>query len=387
MSAAPNQAALIPQELQSLFDASFTRSCELLAEYVARLSLQIFRSTGLDRACAGGATVDEAMAHAGLAPQIAAIPSAWLLAMLATRGWIDCATLADGRPRYTSARALPFLDPAEIAALQETHDASCLPSYRIAAIAAEHYPAVLRGELSGEEAVFAPARISAWLDYFSNANPSYAIANAIGAIAAARAFSRGGGSILELGGGLGSGAEALLAHLHESGATFDAYRFTEISPQFLRRAKKSLAAKYPDRNISFAWLDIDRPFAASGVESGTYRLIYGVNVLHVAHDLAATLAEIRTALAPGGALVIAECVRPFAGQPIYVELVFNLLAAFRDPVLVPTWRPNGGFLTPEQWCAALSANGFTDVALYPDIIALRETYPEFVIASLTARKA
>lgn len=387
MSVALDQAALIPQELQPLFDASFTRSCALLAEYVARLSLQIFRSTGLDRACARGATLDEAMARAGLVPEIAAIPGAWLLAIVAARGWIDCAPLADGRRRYTSARALPHLDPAEIEAQQKAHDPSCLPAYRIAAIAAEHYPVVLRGELSGEEAVFAPDRIGAWLDYFSNANPSYAIANAIGAIAAARAFSPDGGSILELGGGLGSGAEALLARLHESGATFDAYRFTEISPQFLRRAKKNLAGKYPDDNISFGWLDIDRPFAASGVEPGAYALIYGVNVLHVARDLAATFAEIRTALAPGGALVIAECVRPFAGQPIYVELVFNLLASFRDPVLVPAWRPNGGFLTPEQWCAALSANGFADVALYPDIIALRDRYPEFVIASLTARTA
>jgi hypothetical protein len=97
-------------------------------------------------------------------------------------------------------------------------------------------------------------------------------------------------------------------------------------------------------------------------------------VLHVARDLAATLAEVRAALAPGGALVISECVRPFAGRPVYVELAFNLLASFRDPVLVPGWRPNGGFLTPEQWTQALAANGFRDVRSV-DIATIRKPSP------------
>jgi hypothetical protein len=96
---------------------------------------------------------------------------------------------------------------------------------------------------------------------------------------------------------------------------------------------------------------------------------------------------VRAALAPGGALVIAECIRPFAGRPVYVELPFNLLASFREPVLVPGWRPNGGFLTPEQWSAALAANGFTDVTVYPDVGAIRPTLPQFVVAAITGRRA
>ncbi len=152
----------------------------------------------------------------------------------------------------------------------------------------------------------------------------------------------------------------------------------------MRRAERSLRARFADRGLEFGALDIDRPF---GVAPGAYALVYGVNVLHVARDLAATLAEVRAALAPGGALVISECVRPFAGRPVYVELAFNLLASFRDPILVPGWRPNGGFLTPEQWTQALAANGFTDVRVYPDIGAIRETLPLFVVAAVTARRA
>jgi hypothetical protein len=107
----------------------------------------------------------------------------------------------------------------------------------------------------------------------------------------------------------------------------------------------------------------------------------------VAHDLAFTLGQIREALCPGGALVIAECVRPFLGQPVYTEFVFNLLEAFQQPLLVPEWRPNGGFLTPEQWTAALHENGFRDVRWLPDIPLLRDAYPALVVAAIVARRA
>ena len=111
------------------------------------------------------------------------------------------------------------------------------------------------------------------------------------------------------------------------------------------------------------------------------------DVLHVARDLAATLDELKKALAPRGMLVISECVRPFARKPMHLEFVFNLLGSFRDPVLVPGWRPNGGFLTPEQWSAALEANGFADVRVFPDIAAIRDAYPGFSVAAIVARRA
>ncbi len=382
---ADERAALIPHEILSLFDESFARSCELLEEYVARLAVAAFRSTGLERACAGAVTVDDAVARAGLAPDVARVPAAWLLATLAARGWLE--TL-DGA-RYRAAEPPPALDPNSIVAEQEAHDPRCLPSYRIAALAAERYPAVLRGEISGEQALFDPEGVSAWLKYFSNANPLYAVSNAIGAIAAERALPAGGGAVLELGGGFGSGAEALLARLDAAGrgAEVAPYRFTELAPMFLRRAERSLRAHFRGRPLEFGALDINRPFAEAGVARGSYALVYGVNVVHVARDLAATLGEIRASLADGGAIVLAECVRPFAGRPIYVELAFNLLGAFRDAVLVPEWRPNGGFLTPEQWRAALEANGFAEVEVFPDIAAIREVIPQFVVAAISARRA
>jgi SAM-dependent methyltransferase len=132
---------------------------------------------------------------------------------------------------------------------------------------------------------------------------------------------------------------------------------------------------------------MNRPFSEANVAAGSYALVHGVNTLHVASDLAFTLGEIRAALQPTGALVISECVRPFPHQPIYVEFIFNLLEAFREPVLDPVFRPNGGFLTPEQWTAALTANGFRDVRIVPDVAAIRDDYPSFVVASIVASPA
>jgi SAM-dependent methyltransferase len=148
-----------------------------------------------------------------------------------------------------------------------------------------------------------------------------------------------------------------------------------------------LAARASAYSIAFAALDIDRHFAEGGIVPGSFSLVYGVNVLHVARDLAATLHELREALTEGGALVMSECVRPFPGTPLHLELVFNLLSAFRDAVVVPGWRPNGGFLTPEQWTAALEANGFADVRIYPDIASIREACPSCVVAAISARRA
>jgi SAM-dependent methyltransferase len=382
------RAALLPPELLPLFDDRFVHSSDLIEAYTARLALSVFRSLGLEQACAEEASAPEAARRAGLAPPLAGIPVAWLLATLASHGWLACSAGLGGEPRYRLAAPLPHLDPDEILTAQEAHDPRCLPAYRIAALAAEHYPAVLRAEETGEQALFGPEGISAWVKYFSNDNPLYAVSNAVGAIAAEQALPAGEINVLEVGGGLGSGAQALLDQLIAAGrgGALAAYRFTEISPLFLKRAQRTLAARYSAYPLSFAALDLDQPLERAGVLPGSCTLAFGVNVLHVARDLAASLAQLRLALRPGGLLVMAECVRPFPGRPVHLELVFNLLPAFRDAVIVPGWRPNPGFLTPEQWCAALEANGFVEAHAYPNIAAIREAYPSFVVAAIVGRR-
>jgi hypothetical protein len=71
---------------------------------------------------------------------------------------------------------------------------------------------------------------------------------------------------------------------------------------------------------------------------------------------------------------------------LYPEFVFNLLETFRSPRLHPSYRPNGGFLTPEQWTEALEAAGFRDVRLLPDIMRIREEFPGFCVAAIGATR-
>ena len=383
------RAALFPPELLVHFDDAMIASFDLFEEYVSRLALVVFRSTGLDAACRGAATVAEAIARARLLPEAAYLPASWILALLASRDWIVRETGADEQTRYRVGQALPILEPEELRAAQQAHDPRCLPAYDIAALAAAHYPDVLSGRMNGEQALFGEAGIIPWVKYFSNDNPMYAISNTVGAIAAARSTTADTEAILEIGGGLGSGTIALLEHFDRIGRTaqIGSYTLTEISPLFLKRAQRNLAARNPRGALRFAALDIDQPFAATGIAPGSVSMVYGVNVLHVAKDLGKTLAELRASLCDRGFLVMTECIRPFANAPLHLELVFNLLGSFRDALLVPEWRPNGGFLTPEQWTAALEANGFHDVRVYPDIAAIRDAYPSCVIGAISARRS
>jgi SAM-dependent methyltransferase len=376
------RAALLPPELLPLFDHSFISSWDLFEEYVARQVCAIVRSTGLEQAFERGATQSQAIAQAGLSARAAQVPVHWLVAMLIARGRMQRIEDA-GEARYRLVQPFTLGPPEEIAQAQERYDADCLPAYAIAAMAAQHYPGVLRGEVSGEQALFGAEGISAWVKYFANANPLYAISNRVGAIAVEQNL-REGGAILELGGGLGSGAQALLERLQSSDRLPPHYRFTELSALFMKRAERVLARWRPQ--VELGQLDINRPFAEAGIAARSYAVVYGVNVVHIAHDLGATLREIRGALEPGGALVISECVRAFTDTPLPVELIFNLLESFRAPLLHPVWRPNGGFLTPEQWTAALRANGFKDVRVFPDIAAIRDAYPSFAIAGIIARR-
>ena len=382
------RAALFPPELLAHFDDAMIASFDLFEEYVSRLALGLFRTTGLEAACRSAASVTEAITRAGLEPEAARLPVSWILALLASRDWIARETGADGEIRYRLAQAMPLLDPEALRAAQQAHDPRCLPAYDIAALAAAHYPDILRGRINGEQALFGDAGIIPWVKYFSNDNPMYAISNTVGAITAAQATAADTEAILEIGGGLGSGAIALLDHFESIGRTaqLGSYTLTEISPLFLKRAQRNLGARNPRCAMRFATLDIDHPFAAAGIAPGSFSMVYGVNVLHVARDLGKTLAELRGSLRDRGMLVMAECVRPFAHIPLHLELVFSLLSSFRDAVLVPGWRPNGGFLTPEQWTAALGANGFVDIRIFPDIAAIRDAYPSFVVAAIVARR-
>jgi SAM-dependent methyltransferase len=131
---------------------------------------------------------------------------------------------------------------------------------------------------------------------------------------------------------------------------------------------------------------MDRDFEEQAIEPESADLVYAVNTIHVARDLRATLGRIHRTLRPGGVAVFSECVRPFEGQPIYVEFVFNFLENFTGVATDPEVRPTHGFLTPENWRRAFRAAGFEDPKILPDVESLAKHYDAFFVAAVSAVK-
>jgi len=379
---------VLPAELLPFFDAGFIQSNRLYDEFIYRLVLQVFREAGLETAMRAPGTAREIATRAMLEAEQALVPLDWMLRFLAGRGLIEERS-DEATGRYALRGPLPDLDPAPVREEQLRHEPSWMPAYVLAATVAREYPAFLRGEVAGEDVLFSARRLRLWIDYFSNDNGLYAVNNRVAAAAVEQWLAPAGGVLLELGGGLGSGALAVLERLEATGrlSAITEYRFTEFVSAFLRRGEQTLRACYPALPcLTSRSLDMNRPFDAQGVTPASVALVYAVNTLHVAHDLDFTLDEVRRALAPGGHLVASECVRPRPRQPVHAEFVFNLAATFRSPRLRPPHRPHGGFLTPEQWAGTIAAAGFEDIRFLPDIVRIRDEAPDFTVAAIGATR-
>ncbi len=331
-------------------------------------------------------TAAEALARKGYVPR-ASVALSWMLEKLADEGFFESIPGEDGT-RYVARVPVP---PAESGAREKALaiDPSCAPAFTVVDELSANIVEFFTGRKTGEEILFSPARLTLWFDYFNNDHLLYAVNNRLGAEAVARALSRTHPSVvLELGGGAGSAALALFERLAADGraAAVAKYFFTEPVPTFLRRGERSLKQRFPDVPIEARKLDMNVSLVEQGVAPASVDLVYAVNTIHVARDLAATLEGIREVLKPGGAVVFSECVRPRPGQPIYVEFIFNFLENFVQVVTDPEIRPTHGFLTPANWRAALARTGFERFALLPDVEALSRDYPKFFVGAITARR-
>ena len=255
----------------------------------------------------------------------------------------------------------------------------------IVSLLAAEAPRFFRGEKSGEEILFSPARLPLWIRYFSNANILYAINNTLGAETLARVLPPAGAEVLEIGGGCGSAAEAALERL---GPSVSRWRFTELVPTFARRGERAArTAAAPGTVVEAAKVDMTKPWEAQGIAPASYDAVYSVNCFHVAPDLGFVLREARAALKPGGVAVVSECVRPGKNPPpSYVDFVFNFLTSFTNVTLDPVLRPNHGFLSPAAWRASFAAAGYGDVTLVPDVDAVAARYPKFFVGAVVARR-
>ena len=375
----PALSARIPDaEARALFTWPFLRASEVFDELVDAASAELLRRAGA-WPVAPGTDPAALVAARGFSPRSLPLV-AFVHRKLAAAGHLVAA--AGGyAPSGTEPGALEALE-AELAAI----DADSAVAGEAVRILVEEAGTFLSGERTGEEILFRPDRLPLWFRYFSNRNLLYGVNNSLGALALSRVLPWSGARVLEIGGGAGSAAEAALAHL---GRRLSRYLFTEVVPTFARRGERAArAAAAEGVAVEAAKLDMTKPWAPQGAAPGAFDAVYSVNCFHVAPDLAAVLAEAREALAPGGSLVVSECVRPLGNdQPIYVELVFDLLESFTRVTLDPVARPTHGFLTPAAWRESLRRAGFVDVTFLPDAEELAKSYPSFFASAVTARKA
>jgi SAM-dependent methyltransferase len=312
----------------------------------------------------------------------------WLLHRVVETGCVEVQTTNDGERVYCLlSRPWPPQCPElrQIALEIAPANASTLD---LLDYAASLYPLVAAGKQNGEQGLFLPQGITLWLNYFHNNNLTYAVNNWLGAaVAANHLATRSSFQILEIGAGAGSGSESLLCFLNERGLLprLQRYLITEPNAFFRRRSQRELGQSYSDLPLEWSSLDMNRPWDTQGIVPGEFTLVYGVNVLHVARDLLFSLRQARNALAPDGWLVISECVRPRLNQPMYPELVFQILDSFTEVDTDSEFRPNPGFLTADHWQNAFQRAGFERIEVKPELDRIREIYPHFFTGAICGR--
>lgn len=365
----------------SLFSESLYRSVELMERYTVELALDLLARLQVFEHLANWRSPTQLCRILGFQPGFR-IALTWLLRRVVETGCLEAQ--ADAEVFRLRERPAPLLlgrwreigleiSPDNAAALDLLDRAASL------------YPAVARGELSGEQALFGPEGIALWLRYFHNGNLTYAVNNWVTAVLAAECVANSPRlRVLELGAGAGSATTLMLRWFAERGllSRLERYVVSEPNAFFRRRGQREISQNFRDAPLEWSALDVNEAWSNQGIATGEFDLVFGVNVFHVAQDLLFTLAEAHRSLAPQGWLVLGECVRPYPHQPLYPELVFQLLDSFTAVSLDPAFRPNPGFLTPEQWQAAFTRAGFEQWKIAPDIIRIREMYSHFFTAAL-----
>ena len=379
----PRLAQWLQQFPPTVFSERLYQSIELMERYSIELAVDLSRQLNLVDQLGDWRTADELCRMLSFQSRFKFALS-WILKRLVESGCAEART--DGQIRSYHLRKRPWQPDLKLfRAAGLTIDPANAATLDLLDHAASVYPAVASGQQSGDHNLLGPQGVPLWLNYFHNDNLTYAVNNWVGAVLAADHLSnRHTLRILEVGAGTGSASEILLQLLAERGLLprVERYLITEPNAYFRRCSQRKLAGRYPNLTLEWAPLDLDLPWNTQGIPSGEFDLVYAVNVMHISKNLLFSLNEARSALAADGWLVIGECVRPYDNQPIYPELMFQILDSFTNVQTDPEIRPNPGFLTAEQWRRAFSRAGFGHAEVAPDIDRIREIYPHFFTGAI-----
>jgi len=363
-------------EIGKLFTRPFLVLHRASGLYTARICLLLLLDLGWGDRLQAGTTL-EALCE-GLPDQVRK-PLGWMLPFLAAEGLLS----HDGG-RFTL-DGEPDLDLAGIREAVQLEAPGHEANFDLLDGARTHIRPFFTEGKAGEGLLFDLSLFPLWLAYFRNENLAYFPNNLLTLLALREGLPEGA-KVLELGAGAGSFAQLLARQGAEEGwlSRLAEYRFTDVAPTFLRRAQRDLKAAAPGLPLSFQLLDLNAPMEGQGIAPASLDAIVGINVLHVAQNLEATLRDLRSRLKPGGRLVIGECLKPSLDTPLYLEFFFSFIKSFTDVTLDPRWRPRHGFLTPEAWDEALHHAGFTRLEHTPPPRPLMDEHPAFSVGAISA---
>ena len=379
----PRLAEYLKEFPPAIFSERLYQSIELMERYSIELAIDLLGRLNLLEQLGGWRSADELCSVLDFQPRFR-VALQWILARLLESG---CLQMRDnGATRSYRLRSTPWKpDLKYLRALGLNIDPANAATLDLLDYASSAYPALATDRQGTDHNLFGPQGIPLWLNYFHNDNLTYAVNNWVAAAAAAdRLSSRSRVRVLEIGAGTGSGTEILLTLLSERGLLprLERYVITEPNAYFRRCNQRKLARQYPNLPLEWATVDLDVAWSAQGITSAEFDLVYAVNVMHISKNLLFSLGEARSALAANGWLVIGECVRPYDNQPMYPELMFQILDSFTNVETDPEIRPNPGFLTAQQWRRAFLKAGFTRTEIAPDIDRIREIYAHFFTGAI-----
>ncbi len=159
--------------------------------------------------------------------------------------------------------------------------------------------------------------------------------------------------ILEIGAGTGGTTCRILPKLGPNAAV-ETYQFTDLSQSFLARAQTRFG-EYP--YFKTAIYDVNTELTSAMLTPASFDLVIATNVLHATRDIARTLENAKSALRPGGEIILNEITR----NDLFGTLTFGLLDGwwlYDDP---DRRLPGAPLLSPGGWAQQLEHAGFVDL--------------------------
>ncbi|WP_328741680.1 acyltransferase domain-containing protein [Streptomyces caniferus] len=163
--------------------------------------------------------------------------------------------------------------------------------------------------------------------------------------------------VLEIGAGHGNFTWRLLEQWPDRGAA--EYHVTDVSPLQARRAEVR-GAELGLTGLRFGTFDITRDPVEQGLAPGTYDLVVGYNVVHIAPRVRDALRGLGRLLRPGGLLGLVELTR----VPLWNDMLNSLAPGWWD--FDDDLRQDSIHLDEAAWRQALDETGFTGVRVLPD---------------------